>query len=69
MMQLIVLGKIPGTNIQLTFELLANVFAGFVLLVLAKMYVTSHRSQSKGAKAHTIRSLSSKLHKLVPHSY
>ncbi len=35
MMQLIVLGVLPGTDIQMTFELLANIFAAIALVYLA----------------------------------
>jgi len=70
MMQLIVLGKIPGTNLQLSFELIANVFAVIIVLMLIRSYVHVHLSKkhSSSIKPANRRSVF-KFSNLVPHSF
>lgn len=69
-MQLIVLGMLPGTDIQLTFELLANVFAVFVILLLIRSYVYAYRRRTAlNLKDYRLRTIGSRLGNLIPHSF
>lgn len=68
MMQLIVLGVIPGTDIQLTFELLANILASIVVLLLLRSYIHFRRQQTAHLKTYRLRTISSKINNLIPHS-
>ena len=69
MMQLIVLGVLPGTDIQLSFELLLDVFAVFVILLLIRSYFHANRRRKELLKqGNTKNSVGSKILRLVPHS-
>lgn len=69
MMQLIVLGVLPGTDIQLSFSLIAEVFAAFVAILFIRSYFRSNRRKKELEKqGYTRNSVGSKIINLVPHS-